>query len=456
MLEDRIPNQSSISYQYGIDQIEYTANNLARNDEILDSPEAIDSIEMFQRIINSYEYKKYKITLIDLAGNIRAKSSNVIENEVDLNQFLHHSINTLIEQNRVGYDVRQEYITLRPSVIDDEYYYIIVRGIPEATQLYYYSDSGKGPLPFIIGIIVFFVLFYYLTKRKMRVIEDVAGGVVEISKGNLQYRLPERSKDELGILATYINRMAEELKQQIERERMAEKTKNELITNVSHDLRTPLTLIMGYLRALKDQKFENEEQANDYLNIAYDKSEKLKSLLEDLFEYTKLNNAGIVIKKENVSINELLEQLLEEYVPICEEYRLGLKRDIPTEKALVHIDPDQMVRVFENLLNNAISYSIRPSLIRVQMKVQEDNVLIQFRNNSQTTLEGDLSRMFERFYREDLSRSSKTGGSGLGLAIAKSIVALHDGEIWAEADDDTVTISVLLPRYMDNANVTTN
>lgn len=450
LLRDKAPSHSYIDYRYGIDQIESTANALIHNviyGELPNHFKTIESDDMFQSLIDSYDYKRYKFMLLDLAGDIRAKSANVLEKNIDLKQLLFDAINTIVEQKRDGYDERQEYTTLRPIIMNDEYYYLIVRGIPEASQVYYYSNSGEGPLPFIIGIIVFFMLFYYLTKRKMRIIEDVAGGLLEISKGNLKYRLEEKSVDELGTLATYINRMAEDLGEQIEKERAAEKTKNELITNVSHDLRTPLTLIMGYLRALKDKKYENEFQAEEYLNIAYDKSEKLKSLLEDLFEYTKLNNHGIFIKKEVVSINELLEQLLEEYVPICEENQLGLKRDIPIERLLVKIDADQMVRVFENLLNNAISYSIRPSLIRVSMKKLDHHVIIQFRNNSQTIPEGDLTRMFERFYRVDSSRSSKTGGSGLGLAIAKSIVSLHEGEIWADADEDTITISVKLYRW---------
>lgn len=450
LLRDKAPSHSYIDYRYGIDQIESTANELIHNviyGELPNHFKTIESDDMFQSLIDSYDYKRYKFMLLDLAGDIRAKSANVLEKNIELKQLLFDAINTIVEQKRDGYDERQEYTTLRPIIMNDEYYYLIVRGIPEASQVYYYSNSGEGPLPFIIGIIAFFLLFYYLTKRKMRIIEDVAGGLLEISKGNLKYRLEEKSVDELGTLATYINRMAEDLGEQIEKERAAEKTKNELITNVSHDLRTPLTLIMGYLRALKDKKYENELQAEEYLNIAYDKSEKLKSLLEDLFEYTKLNNHGIFIKKEVVSINELLEQLLEEYVPICEENQLGLKRDIPIERLLVKIDADQMVRVFENLLNNAISYSIRPSLIRVSMKKLDHHVIIQFRNNSQTIPEGDLTRMFERFYRVDSSRSSKTGGSGLGLAIAKSIVSLHDGEIWADADEDTITISVKLNRW---------
>lgn len=445
-------NSSYIDYNWGIDNIESTASNIVNNvrvdyDNIPENND-LNQLELIQSNINQLEYRKYKIMLIDQTGEIRAKSSNVIEKSVDLQLYLFNAINQLVEAKTERYNERQEYTTLRPIIIDDHYNYLIVSGIPEAHQVYY-SNPSQGPMPFVIGIAVFFLLFYYLTKRKMNVIEAVSDGLLEISKGNLRFRLQEKSQDELGTLATHINRMAEELEQQIERERTAEKTKNELITNVSHDLRTPLTLIMGYLRALKDKKYENEAQSEEYLNIAYEKSEKLKGLLEDLFEFTKLNNDGMVIKKEIVSLNELIEQLLEEYVPICEENHLGLKRDIPAEKVWVKIDADQMVRVFENLLNNAISYSIRPSLIRVSMKLTDQHVIIQFRNNSISIPEGDLSRMFERFYRADSSRSSKTGGSGLGLAISKSIITLHDGEIWAEADEDTITIFVKLNRWQN-------
>ncbi len=298
--------------------------------------------------------------------------------------------------------------------------------------------------PVIIALACFIVLFYFLTQRKMKYIEELAGGLREISKGNLHYRVMNRSRDELGSLALHINHMTEELQSTIEEERNAEKTKNELITNVSHDLRTPLTSIIGYLRLLKDKNYLNEQQAENYLNVAYNKSEKLKSLLENLFEFTKLSHLGVELHLEKVCINELLEQLLEEFVTYAEENQLKLVKMFPAEKLMVSIDADKIIRVFENLLTNAVKYSLKPGDIKVVMWEEESFAKICMVNTGEPLMGEELSRIFDRFYRAETSRSAETGGSGLGLAIAKSIVNLHGGEIWVENEGNEIRFWIKL------------
>jgi signal transduction histidine kinase len=278
----------------------------------------------------------------------------------------------------------------------------------------------------------------------MKYIEELARGLREISKGNLNYRVAARSRDELGSLATSINLMTAELQLTLEEERRAEQTKTELITNVSHDLRTPLTLIMGYLRLLKDKNYESEAQADTYLNIAYSKSEKLKSLIDDLFEYTKLSSKGDTLKLDAVYMNELLEQLLEEMVSYAEDNELNLVRAFPPEKLKVNVDADKMIRVFDNLLTNAVKYSRKPGTVKVLLFREADHVLVRISNNGTPLPQEDLDRLFDRFYRVDASRSSETGGSGLGLAIAKSIIDYHGGDIWAESEGDEIRFWVKL------------
>lgn len=317
-------------------------------------------------------------------------------------------------------------------------------------SLFIYSISSSilreyySIFPLIIALACFIILFYFLTQRKMTYIEELAGGLREISKGNLHYRVVNRSRDELGSLALHINHMTEELQTTIEEERNAEKTKNELITNVSHDLRTPLTSIIGYLRLLKDKNYENEQQAENYLNVAYNKSEKLKSLLENLFEFTKLSHSGVELQLEKVCINELLEQLLEEFVTYAEENQLKLVKMFPADKLMVPIDADKIIRVFENLLTNAVKYSLKPGEIKVMMWEDDENVKICMVNKSEAFRGEELARIFDRFYRAETSRSTETGGSGLGLAIAKSIVNLHGGDIWVENEKNEIRFWVKL------------
>src|SRR5699024_7357468 len=165
-------------------------------------------------------------------------------------------------------------------------------GIPEGDVTY---QTKEGPFPSFIGIFVFIFSFFYITKRKMKQIEAMAQGVKEIAKGNLAYRIEQKGQDEIALLTKNINYMAEDLMIQIEKERQVEKQKNELITNVSHDLRTPLTSILGYLRLLLNGKFENKEQSNEYIKIAFSKSAKLENLLEDLFAYATLTDGNLIL-----------------------------------------------------------------------------------------------------------------------------------------------------------------
>lgn len=239
--------------------------------------------------------------------------------------------------------------------------------------------------------------------------------------------------------------MAGELEKEIDEERRAERTKNELITNVSHDLKTPLTSIMGYLRIIKDERYESEEQLKDYIDIAYGKSEKLKLLIDDLFEYTKLTDCQTKLNKQKICLNELLSQLIDELIPIFEENGLSVVQNLPPRKVMVDIDGDKMVRVFENLLTNAIRYSDKPGTIDVGMIENGGEVIVSVKNKGETIPENELSHVFDRFYRVEKSRSSDTGGSGLGLAIAKNIVELHDGKIWAESSDGQITFYVSIP-----------
>lgn len=380
-----------------------------------------------------------KILLLDLDGKVLYKSENATESQVDLHSIIRNAMDARINDRRYQ---NQEYSSFYPLDLMDKKAYLVVSGMP-TPNIVYMQGSGS-PMPTLVALITFIVLFFWITKRKVKYIGELAHGLQEISKGNLNYRVPARSQDELGSLAGSINRMTAELQQTLEEERRAEATKNELITNVSHDLRTPLTLIMGYLRLLKDKNYESTGQADSYINIAYGKSEKLKSLIDDLFEYTKLSNKGDTLKLDTVCINELLEQLLEEMVSYAEDNELNIVRAFPPEKLKVNIDADKMIRVFDNLLTNAVKYSRKPGTIRVLLFRESDSVTVRISNNGTPLTKEETERLFDRFYRIDPSRSSETGGSGLGLAIAKSIIDYHGGDIWAECEGDEIRFWVRL------------
>ncbi|EOQ17800.1 two component system histidine kinase [Bacillus cereus VDM021] len=442
-----INTYSVIDYSSGMRRIDATAERLA---EVITREGAdVNVQEVFERP----EYQgELKVLIVDENGKVIYKTKDAQEEQVNLHSTIRNIMSFKINRSQYEYQKnvidneiereRKEFTTFYPLTIQERNMYMIASGIPQGDIRVVQND---GPFPFLIGFVIFLFSFFYITKRKMRQVEAMAEGVKEIAKGNLQYRIPQKGQDELSLLAVNMNQMAKELFSNIEKERKIEKQKNELITNVSHDLRTPLTSIMGYLRLLQDSKYESKEQHNEYVRIAFSKSEQLKNLIEDLFEYTKLTNEKMVLEKQEVCITELLEQLIEELVPQAEEEGLILVKQFPKERVYAAIDSEKMVRVFENLLMNAIKYSKDDGEIKVSLQRQRRNIQITVANHSEEFTKEELGNLFERFYKKDQSRSRVTEGSGLGLAIAKSIVELQGGEIRAEYEDGIIQFIVSLP-----------
>jgi signal transduction histidine kinase len=297
---------------------------------------------------------------------------------------------------------------------------------------------------FIVTCSTFVLVFLVLINKEIKYIKYIAKQVKFIANQSLGLTLEVRGNDELSELCANINSMSEELKDKFERERELEKTKNELITNVSHDLRTPLTSIIGYLDFLKNGTFKSEEEQKEYLNSAYNLSTKLKGLIDELFEYTKLSSNEVQLEFVNVNICAVLNQLLGEYGPILEKKELRIINNIPDNNLNVKVDIEKIVRVFENILNNAEKYSYKPSDIVVNVDKEEEYIIISFSNRGEHIPQEKIDKMFERFYRMDPSRSNNVPGSGLGLAISKKIIELHGGHIWAESNGDIITFKVKL------------
>ena len=201
---------------------------------------------------------------------------------------------------------------------------------------------------------------------------------------------------------------------------------------------------MGYIGLIKNKKYDNEEAMMEYLDIAFKKSEKLKCLIEDLFEYTKLNNDGIKLKMNEVNLNEFILQLTDELAPIFEENGITIINKSSEEGIRVNVDTDKMLRVFENLLTNAVKYSYKPGKVVIGVYKSKNNAIVAIKNKGQNIPKEKLNRLFDRFYRVDESRNTEMGGSGLGLAISKNIVELHGGRIWAECEGEDISFYVEL------------
>ena len=284
----------------------------------------------------------------------------------------------------------------------------------------------------------------------MKYLDEIAIGLKIIASGNLNYRIEERGTDEIKTIAYNINYMAKEIGEKINAERDAEKTKTDLITNVSHDLRTPLTSVMGYIGLVIQKRYKDEGEMNEYLNVAFNKAERLKVLIDDLFEYTKYNSHGITLNKNSVNLSEFLSQLIEELMPVLDDNNLTVFKKFECDRVFVQIDPIKMLRVFENLLTNAIKYSYKPGEIIIGLYEKDGKAIVVFRNKGEHLIKEKTDKLFDRFYRVDESRNTSTGGSGLGLAISKNIVELHDGKIWAESIGNNISFYVELDIFEMN------
>ncbi|KQL54158.1 histidine kinase [Heyndrickxia shackletonii] len=439
-----------IDYSSSMEQINMEAKSTAETTAEENSIVAINNMieDENQRLKNGQNALKVLVT--DETGKVLYKTKQAQEVQINLHDMMSNVMSFAINAPAGKGEVelsRREFITFYPVTIKGKNLYLFVSGIPEGDVSY---ETKKGPFPFIIGFLVFIFTFFYITKRKMKQIEAMARGVKEIAKGNLAYRIEMKGQDEIASLTGNINHMAEELMVKIEKERKVEKQKNQLITNVSHDLRTPLTSIMGYLSLLRDGKYENNQQHNEYIKIAYSKSEQLQNLIEDLFEYTKLTDENFVLDLQEVCINKLLDQLIEELVPQIEERSLTIEKKFSDEDLYAVVDSEQTVRLFDNLLMNAIKYSKDNGEILVSLEKQPNNLKISVANYSEEFTKEELENLFERFYKKDQSRSRVEEGSGLGLAIAKSIVELQGGEIQAEYEDGVIRFIILLPILGEN------
>jgi len=427
---------ANVTYNY--EHLKQKAKSNADKLQNDDSKITLDNNAFFEDFFKNIELDKgAKAYIADLDGNILKKTNNVIEDKIDMFNAI-SSVSNMDLNKKNGEEMKCIY----PINIGGTRCYFFYQNTPKAEIEYTVYKDEKRFVSLILTCIMFVILFITITNKKMKYLDEIAVGLRKIANGNLKYHIEERGADEISKLACNINYMANEINRKIVSERNAEKSKADLITNVSHDLRTPLTSIMGYIGLVKDGKYDNEETKNEYLNIAFNKAEKLKVLIEDLFEYTKLNNDGIKIVKQEVNLTGFLFQLTEELTPIFEENKLSISKKATREKIYVKLDPDKMLRVFENLLTNAIKYSYKPGIIDLMIYESEGDAIVQIKNRGKNISSEKVNKLFERFYRVDESRNTSTGGSGLGLAISKNIVELHGGNIWAECYGEEISFYV--------------
>ena len=302
-------------------------------------------------------------------------------------------------------------------------------------------DSMYGSLIYSYKFILFidlitFLLCIYLFRiicEKFDYVNYISTEVESIKEGSLDYKLEVRGKDQIAMLANNINNMSTGLEKAVDNAIKSEKMKTELITNVSHDLKTPLTSIINYVDMLKSPHID-EDTRNDYLAILDKKSKRLKTLVEEIFEASKLSSGEIEFNFEKTDIKELLVQSIVEMEDKIQESELDFILDTPEEPVYAMIDGKRTWRAFENLITNILKYSTPNTRVYIDLFLEKDNIFITFKNISNYRLNLKPEEFLERFRRGDSSRN--TEGSGLGLSITQSIIDNQNGNMDLQIDGD--------------------
>lgn len=298
------------------------------------------------------------------------------------------------------------------------------------------------PLVLIVGWVGGVILiFAWYWRKTLGYIDQIAeAGNELISQSDEPIELPP----ELASIEYQMNEMKRTARRNERAAKEAEARKNDLIVYLAHDLKTPLTSVIGYLTLLKDEPEISRELQERYLGVALDKAERLEDLINEFFDITRFNLTHITLEPSRVNLSRMLEQIAYEFKPVLAGK--GLSCDLTVEPDMMfYLDVDKMERVFDNLFRNAVNYSFPNTEIRVIGQRREDGVEVIVRNHGNTIPREKLDRIFEQFFRLDSSRGSATDGAGLGLAIAKEIVELHGGIITAASEAETVTFIVFLP-----------
>ena len=302
------------------------------------------------------------------------------------------------------------------------------------TDLQIWSWGGLFTLVMIIADCV--IVYWRLMRRYRQMqLRHVIAELHYIASGHFDHRIPFKLSGQMQRVVESVNSLVDSTINAMEEERRIERSKDELVTNVSHDIRTPLTSIIGYLGLIENKQYNNDEELLQYTHTAFLKANQMKSLVDDLFEYTKVRQAGVTLNIVPLDIGAMLEQVAASYELEASKKGMAIHADVPAEPLVIEADGEKLARVFNNLVSNALKYGAGGKNIYLKaMLVSEKELKVTIANDGEQIPQKSLEQVFDRFYRAESSRSRETGGSGLGLAIAQGIVERHHGYIYVTSD----------------------
>ena len=311
-----------------------------------------------------------------------------------------------------------------------------------AKTAYYALFQRYKPLWLGAGfVLLLLVIFYFALSRMTRYFDKLSEGLDRLTdESDEDIQLPA----ELDFMEKRLNAVRETLRKREKDAKEAEQRKNDLVVYLAHDIKTPLTSVIGYLNLLDEAPDMPAVQRAKYVDITLQKAYRLEQLVDEFFDITRFNLQTIVLNREVLHLSFMLRQLADEFFPILSPQNKEARVEAPDD-LLVYADPDKLARVFNNILKNAAAYSFPDSVIAIRASLEEDIVVVSFINYGREIPPESLTTIFEKFYRLDSARSSNTGGAGLGLAIAREIVLAHGGDITAASENGVTAFTVTLP-----------
>lgn len=314
----------------------------------------------------------------------------------------------------------------------------------ESQPLYWILKWIREYIILVVGFIflcAWAAMSYHFIARPLRYLDEIIAASEKLASPTTD---PILLPDAMKYVQDELNQVREQALHNARIAKDAEQRKNDLIVYLAHDLKTPLTSVIGYLTLLRDEPEISPELRAKYTGIALNKAERLEELINDFFDITRFNLTTLTLETERINFSRMVEQISSEFQPILAEKELAFDTRIEPDIELF-CDPDKLERVLDNLIRNAVSYSYRGTTIMLFLTRQEDSVCLKVQNHGKTIPPEKLAHIFQQFFRVDASRGSATGGSGLGLAIAKEIVELHGGSISAESMEEKILFTVILP-----------
>lgn len=308
-------------------------------------------------------------------------------------------------------------------------------------KLYYLVTSNKYIIIFFIFLLAILSSIFYALNKTFGAVSLIINSIDKVfKKDEGLIELPSEFKE----VQNKLNSIKYDIVKNEQVAKEAEQRKNDLVVYLAHDLKTPLTSIVGYLNLLDELEEISPETYKKYIGILTDKAQRLETLINEFFDIARFNMQNLTLIKSSISLNVMINQLTNEFYPMLSDKKLKFVVNIDKDIS-IHVDADKLARVFDNIIRNAISYSYNESIIEITSKKDKEQVIISFKNSGNAIPKEEINNIFEKFYRLDTARTSYSGGSGLGLAIAKEIVELHGGKITAESNEEYTMFSVYLP-----------